>query len=120
MAPAFNRHLDFRYGELQEVAPGVRRIVARNPSPFTLYGTGTYVVGRGDVAVIDPGPADSEHIDALLAGLDGEAVSHILVTHTHSDHSPGAALLAARTGTPIARRASSPSSRGRHGQASSD
>ncbi len=101
MALLFNRHVDFSYGVLQEVAAGLRRIVARNPSPFTLYGTGTYVVGRGQVAVIDPGPADSSHIDALLTGLNGETVTHILVTHTHSDHSPGAALLAARTGTPI-------------------
>src|SRR5579864_1544298 len=98
----FNRELAFAYGVLEEVAPGVRRIVARNPSPFTLYGTGTYVVGHGTVAVIDPGPADSAHLDALMEGLAGETVAHIVVTHTHIDHSPGAALLAARTGAPIA------------------
>lgn len=97
----FNRDLAFDYGVLQEIAPGVRRIVARNPSPFTLHGTGTYVVGRGEVAVIDPGPADAAHLEALLSGLGGETVVHIVVTHTHVDHSPGAALLAARTGAPV-------------------
>jgi glyoxylase-like metal-dependent hydrolase (beta-lactamase superfamily II) len=98
----FNRDLVFEYGALQEVAPGVRRIVARNPSPFTLYGTGTYVVGRGEVAVIDPGPDDTAHIDALLGALTAESVAQIVVTHTHVDHSPAAAPLAASTGAPIA------------------
>ena len=94
----FRRELSFTYGEVAEVAPGVRRIVAENPSPFTLYGTGTYIVGRGEVAVIDPGPADAAHIDMLLDGIRDEAVSHILVTHTHMDHSPGSRLLQERTG----------------------
>jgi len=98
----FNRDLAFEYGVIEEVAPGLRRLVARNPSPYTLHGTGTYVVGRGQVAVIDPGPADERHVDALLAVLGGESVAQIVVTHTHIDHSPAAALLAARTGAPIA------------------
>ena len=93
----FRRELDFTYGEVAEVAPGIRRIIAENPSPFTLYGTGTYVIGHGEVAVIDPGPADAAHIDLLLDGIAGETVSHILVTHTHMDHSPGSRLLQART-----------------------
>ena len=86
----YRRDLVFEYGRLEAVAPGVRRIVARNPGPFTYKGTGTYVVGEGDVAVIDPGPDLAEHIDALLASLAGEQVTHILVTHTHRDHSPAA------------------------------
>ena len=94
----FRRELDFTYGEVAEVAPGIRRIIAENPSPFTLYGTGTYVIGHGEVAVIDPGPADAAHIDLLLDGIAGETVSHILVTHTHVDHSPGSRLLQAQTG----------------------
>ncbi len=93
----FRRELDFAYGEIAEVAPGIRRVVARNPSPFTLYGTGTYVLGRGNVAVIDPGPADVEHIAALLDGLNGETITHLLVTHTHVDHSPGCRLLEEHT-----------------------
>ena len=93
----FRRELDFSYGEVCEVAPGIRRIIAENPSPFTLYGTGTYIIGRGEVAVIDPGPADSVHISMLLEALEGETISHILVTHTHMDHSPGCRLLQAHT-----------------------
>ncbi len=94
----FRREFSFEYGRLEPVAPGVRRIVARNPSPFTFRGTGTYVVGSGEVAVIDPGPDLPEHIGALLAGLLGERVTHILITHTHRDHSPAAAPLKAATG----------------------
>jgi glyoxylase-like metal-dependent hydrolase (beta-lactamase superfamily II) len=98
---AFNRQFDPAYGRLTRVTPLIRRLVAHNDSPFTAWGTGTYVIGNGAVAVIDPGPDDAAHIDALLAGLNGETVSHILVTHTHRDHSPGARLLKARTGAPI-------------------
>ena len=97
----FNRQFEPHYGRLTRVTPLVRRLVAPNSSPFTAWGTGTYVVGNGAVAVIDPGPDDAAHIDALLAGLAGETVSHILVTHTHLDHTPGARLLRARTGAPI-------------------
>ena len=96
----FRREFSFEYGRLEPVAPGVRRIVARNPSPFTFRGTGTYVIGSGEVAVIDPGPDLAEHVEALLAGLSGERVTHILITHTHRDHSPAAAALKAATGAP--------------------
>ena len=89
----FNRNLDFEYGVLQTVAPSVRRVIARNPSPFTFHGTGTYVIGHGRVAVIDPGPALDEHVEELAHGLRGETITHVLVTHTHLDHSPGCALL---------------------------
>ncbi len=89
------------YGHLQLRSPLVRRLLARNPSPFTFTGTGTFVVGTGTVAVIDPGPADPDHIAALLAGLAGETVSHIVVTHTHMDHSPAAPALKAATGAMI-------------------
>lgn len=96
----FRREFSFEYGTLEPVAPMIRRVVARNPSPFTFKGTGTYVVGRGEVAVIDPGPDLSEHVEALLAGLSGERVTHILITHTHSDHSPAARALQEATGAP--------------------
>ena len=96
----FLREFSFEYGRLESIAPGLRRIVARNPSPFTFRGTGTYVVGSGEVAVIDPGPNLAEHVEALLAGLGGERVSHILVTHTHRDHSPAAKALKQATGAP--------------------
>ena len=95
-----DRNFSCTYGRLEPVSPLVRRIVAQNPGPFTFLGTGTYVVGRGQVAVIDPGPALPSHIDALLGALAGETVTHILVTHTHSDHSPAAAGLKAATGAP--------------------
>ena len=93
----FRRELDFSYGEVSHVAPGIRRVIAENPSPFTLYGTGTYILGQGEVAVIDPGPADGAHIAKLLEALEGETTSHILITHTHMDHSPGCRLLQAHT-----------------------
>ena len=96
----FNRELEFEYGVLETVAPSIRRVIARNPSPFTFHGTGTYVVGHGRVAVIDPGPALEAHIEALVRGLRGETVTHVLVTHTHLDHSPGCALLRRFTPAP--------------------
>lgn len=99
-APAFGREAPAS-GVLVEVAPGVRRIVCPNPGPFTFTGTCTYVVGRGRVAVIDPGPESPEHRATLLGALDGETISHIVVTHTHRDHSPGARALKAATGAPI-------------------
>jgi glyoxylase-like metal-dependent hydrolase (beta-lactamase superfamily II) len=88
------------YGVAEQVSPLIRRVVARNASPYTFRGTGTYIVGRGTVAVIDPGPALPEHIDAVIDALRGETVSHILVTHTHQDHSPAAAAVARATGAP--------------------
>lgn len=96
----FRRDFSFEYGKLERLAPGLRRIIARNPSAFTFKGTGTYVLGEGDVAVIDPGPDLDEHVEALLAGLGQERVTHILVTHTHRDHSPAAKALKEASGAP--------------------
>ena len=96
----YRRDLSFAYGRADSVAPLVRRVIARNPSAFTFHGTGTYIVGRGRVAVIDPGPDIPEHVDALRKALAGETVTHILITHTHRDHSPAAAELKALTGAP--------------------
>ena len=80
------------------MAPGLRRVVAENPSKFTAWGTGTYIVGDGRVAIIDPGPDLDEHVAALLAAVEGETVTHVLITHTHADHSPAAAAIVAATG----------------------
>ncbi|MDQ0317345.1 MBL fold metallo-hydrolase [Amorphus orientalis] len=95
-----DRQFDPRYGEAVTVAPGVRRLTARNPSPMTFHGTNTYLIGDDPVAVIDPGPGFPEHIESLKQVLAGRTVSHILVTHTHADHSTAAAELAAATGAP--------------------
>ena len=83
------------------VAPGVRRVIADNPGPFTFTGSGTYIVGEGEVAVIDPGPDRDAHLNALLAALKGERVTHILVTHTHSDHCGLARKFADAAGAPV-------------------
>lgn len=88
-------------GEMQTVAPGVRRILAPNPSPMTFRGTNSYIVGRGQVAVIDPGPDNPDHLQALRGALAGEKVSCILITHSHLDHSPLAARLSQLTGAPV-------------------
>ena len=96
----FVRHLEFEYGAVQQLSPLIRRVVARNPSPFTFHGTGTYIVGHGKVAVIDPGPDLPEHVDALISAVDGEEVSHLLITHTHRDHSPAAKHLKQAMGAP--------------------
>ncbi len=96
----FVRDLDFEYGVSQELSPLIRRVVARNPSPFTFHGTGTYIVGRGEVAVIDPGPDLPDHVEAVRAAVEGERVTHLLITHTHRDHSPAAKQLKAATGAP--------------------
>lgn len=114
----YRREFAFEYGRLEPVAPGVRRIVAQNPGPFTFRGTGTYVVGEGEVAVIDPGPDLAEHVDALLASLAGERVSHILVTHTHNDHSPAAKPLKEATGAPT--YGFGPHAGGKRGEAGSE
>jgi len=96
------RDIQFDYGACDQVSPLIRRVVAENPGPFTFTGTGTYIVGHGEVAVIDPGPDLPAHLDAILAALaPGERVSHILVTHHHADHSPLARPLQAATGAPI-------------------
>jgi glyoxylase-like metal-dependent hydrolase (beta-lactamase superfamily II) len=102
----FVREMRFTYGEAEQVSPLVRRVVARNPSLFTLYGTNTYLVGRGRVAVIDPGPLLKEHQAALRRALGGETVAHILVTHRHLDHCEAATALARETGAPVGAGAS--------------
>jgi glyoxylase-like metal-dependent hydrolase (beta-lactamase superfamily II) len=91
---------DPRYGEAVQVAPLVRRVIAKNPSKFTYHGTGTYIIGDDEVAVIDPGPVLPAHQAALEAALQGRTVNAILVTHCHSDHSPLAAWLRELTGAP--------------------
>ncbi len=93
-----DRTYDAAYGKAVELSPLIRRVCAENPNPFTFMGTGTYIVGRGKVAVIDPGPLIDAHVEALLAALKGEIVTHIFITHTHNDHSPAAAPLKAATG----------------------
>lgn len=86
-------------GAVQQVAPGVRRILCGNPGPFTFRGTNTWLIGQGGaVAVLDPGPEDAAHRAAILRATEGERITHILVSHTHRDHSPGVAALQAATG----------------------
>lgn len=107
-SPAFNTEFEARYGVVERVAPGVRRVLANNPSKYSAWGTGTYLIGGdaahggpgGPVAVIDPGPDLDSHHDALDRALDGEEVAAILITHTHADHSPASRRLAERTGAP--------------------
>ena len=89
-------------GEMTRVSPLIRRLIANNPSPFTATGTCSYIVGAGEeVAIIDPGPPDEAHVAALLRAAGAARIAHILVTHTHRDHAPAAALLKAATGAPI-------------------
>jgi glyoxylase-like metal-dependent hydrolase (beta-lactamase superfamily II) len=97
----FNRDFPLKPGVVDEVRPGVRRILCNNPSPFTFTGTVSYIVGRGNVAIIDPGPDDEAHAAALLDAVRGETVTHILVTHTHRDHSPNTARIKAATGATV-------------------
>lgn len=98
MAIPYVRGIEFEYGRVDQISPLIRRVVANNPGPFTYMGTGVYIVGKGEVAVIDPGPMLDAHFEALKAALAGERVTHVLVTHGHSDHSPLAAPLAAWAG----------------------
>ena len=88
-------------GRIERVGPLVRRVLAPNPSPFTFTGTQTYIVGDGEVAVIDPGPAIEAHVAAILAGLGSERITAIVCTHTHRDHSPATRPLKVATGAPI-------------------
>jgi glyoxylase-like metal-dependent hydrolase (beta-lactamase superfamily II) len=97
----FNRSFEGGPGELVRLSPLVRRMVAGNSSPMTFTGTCTYVIGTGEVAVLDPGPDSARHITALLEALHGETITTILITHTHRDHSPAAAILKAATGARI-------------------
>jgi glyoxylase-like metal-dependent hydrolase (beta-lactamase superfamily II) len=99
---AFNRSQSVDYDVAQEIAPGVRRIVANNPGPYTFLGTNTYIVGKGEIAVIDPGPADERHLQAIAAAIEGERLAYILVTHSHRDHCEGARGLQALCGGKVA------------------
>ncbi len=98
MAIPFIRTLETPYEASVPLSPRVARVLAHNPGPFTFKGTGVYIVGDKDVAVIDPGPTIPEHLDALKRALEGKTVTHILVTHTHADHSPAAQPLKEWTG----------------------
>jgi len=101
-AIVFNKSFEPQYGRAVDVAPGIRRVTAPNPSPTTFHGTNSYIVGRGSVAVIDPGPDDASHVAALLAAVAGETVSHIVLTHTHRDHAGALASLLQATGAATA------------------
>ena len=92
---------DVAYGTPETLEPGIVRLTAPNPSPYTSTGTQSYIVGTLDVAVIDPGPVDAAHLAALLGTIGERRLRAIVCTHTHRDHSPGAAPLAAATGAPI-------------------
>ncbi len=97
----FNRNFPLKPGIVEEVRPGVRRVLCDNPSPFTFTGTVSYIVGQGNVAIIDPGPENEAHAQALLDAVRGETVTHILVTHTHRDHSPNTARIKQATGATV-------------------
>jgi glyoxylase-like metal-dependent hydrolase (beta-lactamase superfamily II) len=93
--------VDAPYAKLEQLEPGIARVLAHNPSAFTYYGTQTYLVGTSEVAVIDPGPDLAEHLDALVEAIGGRPVAAIMCTHTHRDHSPAARPLADKVGAPI-------------------
>jgi len=97
----YNKVFDLVPGQATEIAPGVRALVANNPGPFTFKGTVSYVVGRGSVAIVDPGPEDDAHIASLLDAVRGETVNGIFVTHTHRDHSPAVPKIKAATGATV-------------------
>lgn len=97
----FVKDLDFTYGMADEVLPSVRRVIANNPGPFTYTGSGTYLIGTKEIAVIDPGPDNDDHLKALMDATREGKVTHILITHTHSDHCGGAMKFAKMTGAPI-------------------
>ncbi|TJX44568.1 MAG: MBL fold metallo-hydrolase, partial [Mesorhizobium sp.] len=97
----FDTRFDPAYGKAVTVAPDVQRLTARNPSPFTFHGTNSYLIGSETLAVIDPGPDDDAHLQALIEAIGGRPVSHIFVSHTHRDHSPLAARLKERTGAAV-------------------
>src|SRR5690606_9583207 len=97
----FNQKFEPHYGHPVEIVPGIRRITVNNPSPFTFHGTNTYLVGEKSLAVIDPAPEDDAHFKALMQTIGATPVTHIIVTHTHGDHSPLAKRLAQATGAPL-------------------
>ena len=93
--------MDAPYAKLEQIEPGIARVLAHNPSAFTYYGTQTYLIGTNELAVIDPGPDLPEHLDALVEAIGGRPVAAIMCTHTHRDHSPAARPLAERIGAPV-------------------
>ncbi len=93
--------MDAPYALLERLEPGISRLLARNPSPYTFTGTHTYLVGEEEIVVIDPGPDLPEHVEAMVAAISGRRVVAIACTHTHRDHSPASRALAAATGSPI-------------------
>ena len=97
----FDKTFDLVPDQPKEVAPGVRAVLANNPGPFTFKGTMSYILGRGKVAIVDPGPDDDAHVAALLDAVRGETVTHIFVTHTHRDHSPAVPKIKAATGAKV-------------------
>jgi len=97
----FNKKLDLAPDTVEEVVPGLRQVMANNPGPFTFKGTMSYIVGRGNVAIIDPGPDDPAHIGALLDAVKNETLSAIFVTHTHRDHSPAVPTVKHETGATV-------------------
>jgi glyoxylase-like metal-dependent hydrolase (beta-lactamase superfamily II) len=97
----FDKSFNLTPGKVEEIMPGVRRLLCNNPSPFTFKGTVSYIVGKGKVAIVDPGPDDPAHIAALLDAVRGETVMHIFVTHTHMDHSPAVPAVKAATGAEV-------------------
>jgi glyoxylase-like metal-dependent hydrolase (beta-lactamase superfamily II) len=97
----FDKNLDLAPDTVDEPTPGVRRIMADNPGPFTFKGTVSYIVGRGKVAIVDPGPDDPAHVAALLDAVRNETVTHIFVTHTHRDHSPAVPAIKSATGATV-------------------
>ena len=97
----FDKDLDLAPGKVDEPIPGVRRVMANNPGPFTFKGTLSYIIGKGKVAIVDPGPDEPAHIGALLDAVRNETVTHIFVTHTHRDHSPAVPAVKAATGATV-------------------
>ena len=93
--------MDAPYAIVEPLEPGVGRLLARNPSPFTYFGTQTYLVGDDELVVIDPGPDLAEHVEAIITALDGRSLAAIACTHTHRDHSPASRALKEATGAPI-------------------
>ena len=91
----------FEYGNCDKISPLIRRIIANNPGPFTFTGTGTYIIGKENLAIIDPGPIDQNHFDAIIKSTKGQTITHIFLTHNHIDHSPLAKKIKEETGAKI-------------------
>ena len=94
-------NFSFEYGVSEQITPLVKRVTAKNPGPFTYTGTGTFIVGTKELAVIDPGPIDNNHLNAIIKACGKSKISHIIITHTHNDHSPLSKPLQKKTGAPI-------------------